>query len=143
VRLQKNLFDHYACTLVTSALHYVCMPPWEHAANISWPTSLLLADAAGCSRWRAINTLDWKLTQHVLTTDGTSQCWPRYWLASLTLYFALIQALDVHGRRLLITVNDNQSVITVYARTSAGKQRPHPYVIPQCQVGTFRTLTDL
>jgi len=65
-----------------------------------------------------------RLMQHVLTTDGMLQCWPGYWLASLMLHFGLIKALGIHGRRLVITIKDDQSVITAYAMTRAGKQCP-------------------
>jgi len=41
------------------------------------------------------------------------------------LHFGPIQALGVHGCRLVITIKDDRSVITVYARSRAGKQRPH------------------
>jgi len=69
------------------------------------------------------------LDANALTTEGTSQCWPSYWLASLMLHFGLIQALGVHGRRLVITTKDDRSVITVYAGTRAGTQRPHMYSV--------------
>ena len=47
-----------------------------------------------------------------------------YLASHLMLHFGPIQALGVHGRRLVITTKDDRSVITVCAGTRAGKQRP-------------------
>ena len=62
------------------------------------------------------------------------------WLLAsrLMLHFGPIQALGIHGRRLVITTTDDRSVIT-----RAGKQRPHPWVTSQRQVDMFGTMTDL
>ena len=98
-------------------------------ASVSWPTSVLLADVAHWSRGQVIqyawcNTC-WQLT------DVVELAWL---LAShLMLHFGPIQALGLHGRRLVITIKDDRSVITLYARTRAGKQcptrrSPHRYV---------------
>jgi len=47
------------------------------------------------------------------------------WLLAsrLMLHFRPIQALGVHGCRLVLTTKDDRSVITVYTSTRAGKQR--------------------
>jgi len=53
------------------------------------------------------------------------------WLLAshLMLHFGPILALGVHGCSLVITTKDDRAVITVYAGTRAGKQRPHPYTV--------------
>ena len=141
---KKNLFDHYAFTLVTDQCTALRLHATVRACSqrklANQPT------ASWHSRVQQMASNSIRLTQHVLTTDGRLQCWPCYWPASLMLHFGLIQALGVHCRRLLITVKDNRSVITVYARTRADKQCPTcrlPHSVKQVHLDTLGTLTDL